>query len=316
MSFSRDAKLQILQQPLSNDCCELAFLSGILHVSGEWDFQTKTMSFLTDIPQIYEFCNKILSHLYGDFAELEIENDLKINKTRYYRITLPKDNVFNMLKDFGLMNSAGEYTFSKIDEYIIKDECCKKSFIKGVFLGCATSGIKISDSGSERTSSGYDIEFVSHSHEFLLEFANILTEFNILPKIIQRKKHFVLYIKESSQVSDLLAIVDAYESVLQLQNELALRELRNKVNRQTNCLNANITKTVDASIKQNEAIEIISETIGLELLPMDLQEVALLRMANPEESLGDLLKLSNLKLTKSGLNHRLNKIIKIAKELG
>ena len=137
-----------------------------------------------------------------------------------------------------------------------------------------------------------------------------------MPKIIQRKKHYVLYIKESSQVSDLLAIVDAYESVLQLQNELALRELRNKVNRQTNCLNANITKTVDASIKQNEAIEIISETIGLELLPMDLQEVALLRMANPEESLGDLLKLSNLTLTKSGLNHRLNKIIKIAKELG
>ncbi|MDD4815766.1 MAG: DNA-binding protein WhiA [Clostridia bacterium] len=316
MSFSRDAKLQILKQPITDDCCGLAFFGGLLHVSGEWDPQTKTMSILTDISQIYDFCNKILNQLYGEFAELEIEDDLKINKTRYYRITLPKENIFNMLKDFGLMNSLGEYSYSKIDEYITKDGCCKKSFIKGVFLGCATSGIKISEKTNERTSSGYDIEFVSYSHDFLIEFASLLTEFNILPKIIKRKKHYVLYIKESSQVSDLLAIVGAFDSVLQLQNELALRELRNKVNRQTNCLNANITKTVEASIKQNEAIEIISETLGLELLPMDLQEVALLRLANPEESLGELLKLSNLKLTKSGLNHRLNKIIKIAKELG
>ena len=124
-----------------------------------------------------------------------------------------------------------------------------------------------------------------------------------------------MYLKDASQVSDLLALVGAYNSVLELQNELAVRELRNKVNRQTNCLNANISKTVEASLKQLDAINVIENTIGLDSLPSDLQEVALLRLANTEESLDELLKLSKIKLTKSGLNHRFRKIIKLAKEL-
>lgn len=315
MSFAKDAKLQILKIPLEDTESELAFFSGLLHVSGEYDLKTKSMSFLTDNYEIYEFANKILSHLYGDYAELEIEDDLKINKTRYYRIFLPQNKSYEMLKDFGLIDNAGNYMRHRIDENIISDENSKKSFIKGVFLGCATSGIRLSEIETQKTNTGYDIEFVSHSHNFLLEFSHILSEFEITPKLVKRKNHFVLYIKESGQVCDLLALVDAYNSVLQLQDELALRELRNKVNRQTNCVSANITKTVDASLKQIDAIQTISDTIGLETLPYELQEVALLRLANPEESLGELLKLSQLKLTKSGLNHRISKIMKIAKEL-
>ena len=112
-----------------------------------------------------------------------------------------------------------------------------------------------------------------------------------------------------------MALVGAYNSVLELQNELAVRELRNKVNRQTNCVNANISKTVEASLRQLHAIEVIEQTIGLDSLPEDLQVVALLRLANTEESLDELLKLSKIKLTKSGLNHRFRKLIKIADEL-
>ena len=104
----------------------------------------------------------------------------------------------------------------------------------------------------------------------------------------------------------------ANNAVLMLSNEIVTRELRNKVNRQVNCINANINKTVEASLKQINAIKLIENTIGLESLPEDLQEVAVLRLANPEESLDELLKLSTIKLTRSGLNHRFRKLIKIA----
>ena len=163
--------------------------------------------------------------------------------------------------------------------------------------------------------SGYHMEFVSQSHEFLQEFAEILAEYNIIGKIFERKNAFVLYIKDATTIQDLLALVGANNSVMEIANEIAARELRNKVNRQVNCINANINKTVEASLRQVEAINTIIDTIGLESLPEDLQEVAVLRLANQEESLDELLKLSTIKLTRSGLNHRFRKIIKIAKDL-
>ena len=113
----------------------------------------------------------------------------------------------------------------------------------------------------------------------------------------------------------LLALLGANKAVLDLSNEIVTRELRNKVNRQVNCINANINKTVEASLKQVAAINTIIKTIGLESLSEDLQEVAVLRLANQEESLDELLKLSTIKLTRSGLNHRFRKIMKIASTL-
>ena len=139
--------------------------------------------------------------------------------------------------------------------------------------------------------------------------------FDIFAKLIQRKNMFVLYVKDAGEVSNVLALVGAYDSVLQLQNEMATREVRNKVNRQTNCMSANINKTVEASMKQVNAIEKIISKIGLENLPEDLQTVALLRLANTEESLDELLKLSRLPFTKSALNHRFKKLLKIAEDL-
>ena len=125
----------------------------------------------------------------------------------------------------------------------------------------------------------------------------------------------MLYIKEAELIKDFLALLGADNSVMALSNEMIIREKRNQINREVNCINANISKTVDASMRQIEAINVIISTIGIESLDDQLQEVAFLRMANPEESLDGLLSLSTLQLSKSGLNHRLNKLIKIAKEL-
>ena len=136
--------------------------------------------------------------------------------------------------------------------------------------------------------------------------------FEITSKLSSRKKIFVLYLKDSEAIKDLLALVGAEQSVLDLSDEMAKRDLRNTVNRQVNCINANINKTIEASLKQIQAINYINKKIGLDSLPEDLQEVAVLRLANPQESMDELLKLSTIKLTKSGLNHRFRRILKIA----
>lgn len=311
MSFAKDTKLQIIKNPLKNDCCSLAFFSGLLLASGEYDLKSKQVSFVTDLLELFNFCNNILLQFYGEKAILNFEPKLNLNKKVAYRITLPKNNLFEMLKDFGLINEKGILKISNIDQHLIKEKCCKKNFIKGFFLGSATSSINLKTGTNTR----YDIEFVSHSQKTLLQLKNLLNEFNIFPKIAKRKNHFVLYLKESASICDLLALLQAFDSVLKLQSELSIRELRNKINRQTNCISANIGKTVNASLKQLKAIDLISNIQGLESLPLELQEVCLLRLANPEESLKELANLSGSKFTKSSLNNKLNKIIKIAKNI-
>lgn len=319
MSFSRDAKFQILNKKITDDCCNLAFLSGIFRGSGELQIVDGKPSFcvVTDIQELYNVINEQVKMLYGDYAEIEMTDDYKINKTIYYKITFNESILFNILKDTGLIKFDDKNSLvknEKVDINILNSDCCKRSFIKGVFIGCATSNIKLSD--ENRQSGGYHLEFASHDYELLNELCTLLAEYDILGKLIKRRNLFVVYIKESEQICDLLALVEAFESVIELNSEIAKRELRNKVNRQTNCLNGNISKMVNASLRQTKAITLINDMVGLEALPLELQVIALLRLANPEESLDELIRIGGLNLTKSGLNHRLKKLEKIAEELG
>ena len=172
---------------------------------------------------------------------------------------------------------------------MIADEETKKAFLRGAYVGCATSSIRLSELGSQTPTTGYHVEFSSHKRDFLQDLSDLLANFNINSRIVARKKIFVLYLKDSEAIKDLLALLGAYQSVMELSDEMAKRELRNTVNRQVNCINANINKTVEASLKQIQAINLINHKIGLESLPEDLQEVAVLRLANPQESMEELL---------------------------
>ena len=320
MSFSRDIKLQIMEHKLTNDCCELAFLCGLFHSCGQIKIENgqADLYLSTDLQKMYDFINDTLSSLYGEYAEIEIVDEYKINKTTYYKIIFPESLSYRLLLDTGMIKFDEKNQLVKneiVQNEILQDDCCRRSFVKGCFLGCGTSSIKLSEEPNVKTRSGYHIEFTSHNHDFLQSLSEILAGYNILPKLISRRNLFVLYVKEASQISDLLALLEAFDCALELNSELAKRELRNKVNRQTNCMSGNISKMVNASLRQTKAISAINDIVGLESLPMDLQLIALLRLANPEESLDDLIKIGGLSLTKSGLNHRLKKLEKIAEEL-
>ena len=315
MSFAKDSKLEIIQSRIDDAGNAQAFLSGFLHSAGALtkNIEGLRVDIVTDFKEVFEFVNAIVQKLYGQSLSLEISDDYIINKTTYYRIQFPIEISMQVLKDCGMYSDdEGINLTGEIDQNLVADDESKKSFIKGAYVGCATSSIRLSELGSQLPTTGYHVEFSSHRRPFLEGLEGLLNHFGITSRIATRKKIFVLYLKDSEAIKDLLALVGAMDSVMSLADEMAKRGLRNTVNRQVNCINANINKTVEASLKQITAIKYINKKIGLESLPDDLQEVAVLRLANPQESMDELLKLSTIKLTKSGLNHRFRRILKIA----
>ncbi len=320
MSFSRNSKVEILKTTqIDDDTTALAFLSGLFHSCGQIEKKNGKMFFkiVSDVEELFDFVSALTQRFFGMEVNPQLAENYNINKNTYYEISFEVDKFKNMLLDAGVLDLVDGQLGIKfdLDKNLLLEEETRRAFLKGVYIGASTSSIKLSQDMVQSCGSGYHLEFSSQSHQFLVDLSHILAEYSIIGKIFERKNSFVLYIKDAQTIQDLLALVGADNSVLELSNEIVTRELRNKVNRQVNCINANINKTVEASLKQTNAINIIENTIGLESLPEDLQEVAVLRLANPEESLDELLKLSTIKLTRSGLNHRFRKLIKIAESL-
>jgi DNA-binding protein WhiA len=135
------------------------------------------------------------------------------------------------------------------------------------------------------------------------------------PKIVPRKKHYVVYIKEGDQIVDILNVMEAPVALMELENIRILRGMRGNVNRQVNCETANINKTVSAAVKQMEDIRFIQETIGLDGLPESLQDMARLRLERPEATLKELGQALEPPVGKSGVNHRLRKLGQMADDL-
>ena len=321
MSFAHEVKLEALESATKNECCKLAFLSSVIHSCGELtkSGQEFYLELKTDIEKVYNEVNDCLKTLYGEYAEVNLDEDTNINKAVRYVISLPKSITNQIMFDCGIAKFSvnNEFTLIQgIDEHIIENDCCAKNYIKGVFATASTSNIILNDGVNDnRSFSGYHWEFVFSNEPFADDFSNLLFAQGIPNKKSKRKNLFILYIKEADVVSDLFALVGAFKGLLRLQNEVALREVRNNINRQNNCLNANITKTVNASLKQINAIKKIEKTIGFEKLPKNLRDLCLVRLANPEESLDNLTKLMPTAITKSGINHQFRRLVKIADSL-
>lgn len=314
MSFSKYVKNEILEKKIGDKNCKLAFLSGLVGAIGKLD-NNMCLRLGSDIENLGTAIDELVFELYSEHIEIiKIEN-FGINKVDYYNFVFSKNLTKKLLPDIDCLDTNQQSIALKniVSEKMTNNEQKMKAYVAGVFIGTGTSSIKFSD--EQRKTTGYHLEFASKNHDFLAGIATLIAQFDIFAKLIKRKNMYVLYVKDASEVSNVLALIGAYDSVLQLQNEMATREVRNKVNRQTNCMSANINKTVEASMKQVSAIEKIISKIGLENLPDDLQTVALLRLANTEESLDELLKLSRLPFTKSALNHRFKKLLKIAESL-
>ena len=322
MSFAYDAKLEVLKEDITNDCCAISFLSAIIKCSGQLNISDKkyVVEIFTEIKELYPKINDIIKQYYGQECELDTTDDETISKNIRYRITLPEEATQQLLIDMGIvqLDEEGFMAINNgISNFLIADDCCKRAYVKGAFVSCATSNIVIKnyDNQTTKNTSGYHLEFVFNFENLADDFVKLLGKFEIPAKVTIRKNSPVVYIKEYQLICDALALVGAPNAVLTLQNEAAIREVRNNVNRQTNCFNANLNKTVSAAVRQMKAIKIIQDNMGLENLDEPLMELCLIRLANPDESLDKLRELYSYKISKSGINHRLEKICKIADEI-
>ena len=193
-----------------------------------------------------------------------------------------------------------------IDDELIKNEGTVKSFLRGAYMASGS----ISD-----PEKSYHLEFVSHNLNFSQNFSKLLNKYNIKSQVMQRKDVYIIYIKESESISDLLNIIGAHKSMFKFEDIRIEKQMRNNINRIVNCETANLSKISKAFVRQKKAIEYIIQKKSIDYLPIDLKEIALLRLENEEVSLKELGEKLSMPITKSSVNHRLNKIEKIAKKI-
>ena len=192
-------------------------------------------------------------------------------------------------------------------DHLLERNCCKRAFLRGAFLASGS----ISD-----PQKSYHFEVVCQEWEQAQLLQELYHAFDLDAKIVQRKKYYVVYLKEGAQIVDALNVMGAYVALMNLENVRIFKEMRGSVNRIVNCETANINKVVGAACRQVENIHYIQSKMGLEELPPALREMALLRLEYPDSSLKELGELCDPPVGKSGVNHRLRKLGEIAEKLG
>jgi len=193
-----------------------------------------------------------------------------------------------------------------VKNLIIQNSCCRRAFVRGAFLAAGS----LSD-----PEKFYHFEIVCSSEEKAEQLREIIGTFSIEAKIVVRKKYYVVYIKEGSQIVEILNVMEAPLALMELENIRILKEMRNSVNRQVNCETANINKTVSAAVKQVEDITYLRDMIGFENMPDNLVEAAYARLDHPDATLKELGESLTPPVGKSGINHRLRKLSEMAESL-
>lgn len=312
MSFSSIVKNEICRIPEDKDCCQIAELSAIMRMSGTIHINGKQgLSFRisTENPAIARRVFTLLKNLFKIHSDILVKKNNSLKKNNVYIIVISPDMGAKdiLLKTAILKEHNGAISINnKIGADIIKKSCCKRAYLRGAFLGGG------SISNPEKT---YHMEFVANALEHAEELMKLINSFDLNAKVIQRKNSFVVYLKEGEQIVDLLNVIGAHTALLELENVRIYKEVRNNVNRLVNCETANLNKTVDAAVRQIDSIKLIQQKVGLRKLPPNLREIAELRINYPDVSLKELGEMLNPPIGKSGVNHRLRKIEKIAEEL-
>jgi cell division protein WhiA len=311
MSFSSKVKGEICRYSQLTKEKALAEISAIMKVSGTITFSGSGLSFriTTENPASARHIFSLLKEYFNIHSKLMVKKSSSLKKNNIYMVVIDEDmGVKGLLRDTGILKEVeGVLTLDYgIDEEMVKTDELKQSYVMGAFIGGG------SISNPEKT---YHLEFVTHSEEYANDLCKLINYFSLNSKVIQRKNSHIVYLKEGEQISNLLGILGAHTSLLELENIRIMKEMRNNVNRLVNCETANLSKTVNAAVRKVESIKLIQRELGLQRLPQNLREIAELRLNYPDESLKELGEMLNPPVGKSGINHRLRKIEKIAEEI-
>ena len=285
-----DCKQQILKTIPNNNCCSHAFMAVVLSNS---IIDKKNNSITINLK--IELLNKVVSILKNFYPELEYtirENFLVI-----------KGNIYPLLLDCG-------YFVESFDFSIFTNNCDRLTLLKSMFL---MYGSLYYNEDNFKNSKGYSLEFVLKP-ELSQICISLLNEFGFELKTTTRQNNFVIYTRNSTIITELIVKLGDSSTALNIQNSLLIREIRNSTNRQNNCFDHNLDKTLNASSEQLTAINYIMENDYFDMLDDKLKDVAMARIANPDVSLKDLQTILG-GLSRAGIKYRLDKIIDIYKSI-
>ena len=310
MSFSSSVKEELSREITKARHCQLAEIAGIISFAGRVNIEKGCviLSVYTENVVLAKHYFELLRKAFKVKPELIVKN--RNSGHRIYQIVVTEDNdspkMFEALK-WQVENTDGEIRIEEpVNKLLLMKSCCKRAYLRGAFFAAGS----ITDPGK-----GYHLEIVSPNEEKAARIISEFEYFGVEVKTVMRKGHVVCYIKEGERISDALNVIGAHTALMELENVRIIKEVRNDVNRRVNCETANINKTVNAAVKQIEDIEYIEAHLGLDSLPVALQETARKRLENPEATLKELAGMLDDNCGKSGLNHRLKKLHSIAEEL-
>ena len=260
-------------------------------------FSYKRMCIQTTNSAMAQYYVRLLKDVYNVTATVEQGG----GKRPTYRALV--DNEADRLRilasfDYGVYEGA-------VNRDMLFDDISASSFVRGAFLSCGN----LND-----PEKGYRADFSVRDEALAKELQKILSEHYITANLSKRGNGYVVYLSRSEMVINLLTLIGLSDRSLEMIETTIVKGVKNNINRARNCDNANISKTVEASINQRRAIEFLQKTGRLEALPEQLYAAAKLRMDNPDSSLSELCRLSPDPITVSGLNHRLKKLIEIHEE--
>ncbi|SHJ99991.1 DNA-binding protein WhiA [Hespellia stercorisuis] len=304
MSFSGNVKEELAAHWTKARHCQIAELAALISMCGAVAIDSRDklcIKIHTENIAVARKCFTLIRKTFNIRTDIAIRRNLKKDSVSYYVVVRNHEDAQKILQATKMM---GDDLFT-VNHIVVQQTCCKRAFLRGAFLAAGS----MSDPNKS-----YHFEIVCNGREVAEKLQQMICGFSMDAKIVQRKKNYVVYLKEGAQIVDMLNIMEAHISLMELENVRILKEMRNTVNRKVNCETANINKTVSAAVKQVEDIRYIQKTIGLDKLTEGLEEMALVRLGNPDATLKELGELLSPPVGKSGVNHRLRKISEIAEE--
>lgn len=297
MSFSGDVKKEICAVTEEKDeCCMVAECYGAL-IMGK-SFSSRCIRFSTE----YDFVAEHICNLLNECLEEKVCEITK-NRSKYQlEITKPED-IKKIFYYFG--HELNQFNL-RINRGNLLNECCFSAFLRGAFLACGT----ITD-----PQRNYHLEFIVPYMKLSQDLFKLISDADLQAKTLVRKGAHVIYIKDSENIEDMLTFIGAQISSLEIMSIKVEKDVRNRVNRKINFEYANIERSIKAGLAQVEAIKLIIERQGIDTLPEEYKELAQIRLENPEMSLKQLGEELSTPLSRSGVKHRLDKLIEIADKL-
>jgi DNA-binding protein WhiA len=287
------------------DCCLSSELAGLIAAAGRviaGPDGELSVALVSGHATVARHAYHLLRTTLGVRAHIRAAKRPKLDKATYFTISAGGPGLAAALAAAGITDAGGE----PIEQTRRRQGCCRLAFLRGAWLG---SGFMADPRRS------YHWEVTTPDRAWARSLRRSLAALGIRAGLARRRQEYVVYLKDAEGIAAWLNLVGAHQALLSLENARIYKDMKNRVNRLVNCETANLSRTINAGLQQQEAIRLIEETVGLGSLPDGLREVAEQRLANAEATLEEIGASLRRPVGKSGVNHRLREIRRIAAEI-